>query len=259
MAVQIAERWILARLRHERFFSLAALNARIARAARSRSTPPDAPLRASRRELFVRLDRPALRPLPGRALRLRRVEESPASTSTTTSRSHGHYYSVPYRSWPRARRRPAHRPHRGDLPPRPARGRPRPRRSPRPAHDRHRPHAEGPPAAPGVDALPAHRLGRARSARRPPPLVEAILADRPHPEQGYRSCLGILRLASGDGAARLEAACARAVAVRRPLVPARRCDPEARPRPAPRCRRGRRAATLPPVSTTRCAGPAYYQ
>ena len=44
-------------------------------------------------------------------------------------------------------------------------------------------------------------------------LVEAILADRPHPEQGYRSCLGILRLAKRDGDTRLEAACARAVAV----------------------------------------------
>jgi len=44
-------------------------------------------------------------------------------------------------------------------------------------------------------------------------LVQAILADRPHPEQGYRSCLGLLRLSKRDGEDRLEAACARAVAV----------------------------------------------
>jgi hypothetical protein len=44
-------------------------------------------------------------------------------------------------------------------------------------------------------------------------LVEAILADRPHPEQGYRSGLGILRLATRYGDARLEAAWGRAVAV----------------------------------------------
>jgi transposase len=44
-------------------------------------------------------------------------------------------------------------------------------------------------------------------------LVEAILADRPHPEQGYRSCLGILRLAKRYGSERLEAACARALLV----------------------------------------------
>ena len=43
--------------------------------------------------------------------------------------------------------------------------------------------------------------------------MQAILAGRPHPEQGYRSCLGILRLAKRHGAPRLEAACARAVAV----------------------------------------------
>jgi transposase len=44
--------------------------------------------------------------------------------------------------------------------------------------------------------------------------VEALLADRPHPEQGYRSCLGILRLARQYGAERLEAASRRALAVR---------------------------------------------
>jgi len=51
----------------------------------------------------------------------------------------------------------------------------------------------------------AHTVGPETAA-----LVAAILADRPHPEQGYRSCLGILRLARRYGAARLEAACARA-------------------------------------------------
>jgi transposase len=44
-------------------------------------------------------------------------------------------------------------------------------------------------------------------------LVQQILASRPHPEQGYRSCLGLLRLAKQYGPARLNAACARAVAV----------------------------------------------
>ena len=54
------------------------------------------------------------------------------------------------------------------------------------------------------------------AARIGPPtqaLVAAILADRPHPEQGYRSCLGLLRLGRRYGEARLEAACARALAV----------------------------------------------
>jgi transposase len=43
-------------------------------------------------------------------------------------------------------------------------------------------------------------------------LAEAILVERPHPEQGYRSCLGILRLSKRYGQERLEAACARAMA-----------------------------------------------
>ena len=42
-------------------------------------------------------------------------------------------------------------------------------------------------------------------------LAEAILVERPHPEQGYRSCLGILRLSKRYGQDRLEAACARAM------------------------------------------------
>jgi transposase len=43
-------------------------------------------------------------------------------------------------------------------------------------------------------------------------LVQALLESRPHPEQGYRSCLGILRLAKQHGPERLDAACARALA-----------------------------------------------
>src|SRR5262249_12995523 len=45
-------------------------------------------------------------------------------------------------------------------------------------------------------------------------LVEKILASRPHPEQGYRSCLGLLRLGQQFGADRLEAACQRALHTR---------------------------------------------
>ena len=67
VAVQIVERWILARLRHETFFSLAALNARIAELLADLNARPMRLYRASRRELFERLDQPALRPLPAEA------------------------------------------------------------------------------------------------------------------------------------------------------------------------------------------------
>ena len=77
-------------------------------------------------------------------------------------------------------------------------------------------------------------------------LCEAILADRPHPEQGFRSCLGILRLGKRYGDVRLEAACNRALRVTGALVPARRIDPQERSRScgdAPTSRRVSRSRT----------------
>ena len=44
-------------------------------------------------------------------------------------------------------------------------------------------------------------------------LVTTILEERPHPEQGYRPCLGILRLGKRYSPERLEAACHRALAI----------------------------------------------
>lgn len=42
-------------------------------------------------------------------------------------------------------------------------------------------------------------------------LCEKVLTDRPHPEQGFRACLGIVRLVKGFGRERVEAACSRAL------------------------------------------------
>ena len=42
-------------------------------------------------------------------------------------------------------------------------------------------------------------------------LVAALLASKPHPEQGYRACLGLMRLSKTYGAARMDAACVRAL------------------------------------------------
>jgi transposase len=44
-------------------------------------------------------------------------------------------------------------------------------------------------------------------------LCERILADRPHPEQGFRACLGIIRLNKSFGRDRVNAACARALEI----------------------------------------------
>jgi transposase len=70
----------------------------------------------------------------------------------------------------------------------------------------HRRHAEW---TPGRIVAWAERTGPATAD-----LVAAIMAGRPHPEQGFRSCLGIMRLGRRYGEARLEAACARALAIR---------------------------------------------
>jgi transposase len=42
-------------------------------------------------------------------------------------------------------------------------------------------------------------------------LVNTILTHRKHPQQGFRACLGIMRLGKAYGDERLEAACRRAV------------------------------------------------
>ena len=44
-------------------------------------------------------------------------------------------------------------------------------------------------------------------------LVEIILRERAHPEQGFRACVGIMRLVKSYGAERLEAACGRALEI----------------------------------------------
>ena len=43
---------------------------------------------------------------------------------------------------------------------------------------------------------------------------EMVMADRPHPEQGFRTCLGILALARSYDANRIDAACQRGLTIR---------------------------------------------
>lgn len=66
-----------------------------------------------------------------------------------------------------------------------------------------------------MDAGQARRLGRGVGAACAA-LVRWQMQHRPHPEQGYRACLGLRRLARTYGAERLEAACARAMSIRSP-------------------------------------------
>ncbi len=96
VGVQVAQRWILARLRNERFFSLEALNERI---RELRDDLNNRPMKKygglSRRELFERVERPALRPLPAD-----RFEPGEWSSARVEGDYHanvgGHFYSMPW-------------------------------------------------------------------------------------------------------------------------------------------------------------------
>jgi len=208
VGVQVAQRWILARLRHETFFSLGALNQRIGELAVELNDRTMRHYRASRRTLFEQIDRPALKPLPES-----RYEHALWKFVRPNIDYHveldGHYYSVPFtlrheRLDLRHTATTVEVFHRGARVASHLKSALRGRHTTVPEHmpRAHQAHLEWSPA----------RLTRWGQSIGPHTglLVEAILADRPHPEQGYRSCLGILRLAKRYGDARLEVAAQRA-------------------------------------------------
>jgi transposase len=175
------------------------------------------PMRAygqSRRERFEALDRPALRPLPTEPFEHALWKQAKVNLDDHVEQGR-HFYSVPH---PLVHervdlRRTAqsleifHKGQRVAVHPIPgyitAGGySTRPTHMPK-AHQKH------------LEWTPTRLISWGQSVGpKTAELVEAILEDRPHPEQGYRSCLGILRLSKQYGGERLEAACDRAVRVR---------------------------------------------
>jgi hypothetical protein len=101
VSVQIAQRWILAVLRHRTFFTLADLNAAIAEQVDAINERPMRITGVSRRALFTRLDRPALVPLPRTRYEL--AEWKPCRVNIFCG-------VAPYVAWPACmeRRRPCH-------------------------------------------------------------------------------------------------------------------------------------------------------
>jgi len=211
VAVQVAQRWILARMRNERFDSLGALNARIAELCAALNRRVMRHYKASRLELFERLDKPALRPLPAEPF----VHAEWARTRLSIdyhAKVGVHFYSAPFtlvheELWARSTATTVELFHRGtrvashlrsDVP-----GRHTTDGRHMPAS--HQKHAEW---------TPTRILGWASTVGpMTAKLAEAILAERRHPEHGYRSCLGLFRLAKRYGHNRVEAACARALVV----------------------------------------------
>jgi transposase len=211
VGVQIVQRWILARLRQRQFFSLAELNAAIADLLTDLNSRPFKKLPGSRQSSFASLDQPALRPLPATPFQYAQWAKARANIDYHVEVD-GHYYSVPHalvrqeidvrltvssiECFFKGKRVAAH-------PRNPRRG----SHSTVPEHmpASHRAHAEW---NPGRMLNWAATIGPATTA-----VVRYQLESRPHPEQGYRACLGVMRLAKTYGPARLEAACRRAVSL----------------------------------------------
>lgn len=214
VGVQVVERWILARLRNRRFFALAELNRAIASLLGELNQRPFKTLPGCRLSAFETLDAPALRPLPAQPLVLAQFKPARVNIDYHVA-FEGHYYSVPHQYVGaavelritattvevllRRQRIAAHA------------------RSPRaggfttvaehmPAA--HRAHRQWTPAK--LIAW-GERIGAATAG-----VVRWQMEHRPHPEQGYRACLGLMRLARQYGEDRLEAACARAQSIRAP-------------------------------------------
>ena len=212
VAVQVAQRWILARLRNRRFFSLAELNAEIRQLRDELNMRVMRGYAASRADLFATLDRPHLQPLPGTPYAFARWKRARVAPDYHVEMDSS-WYSVPFglireevdirvcgeivEIFHKGHRVASHLRCPG-------------RRShvtlPDHMPSAHRRHAEW---TPGRMLAQAAKLGPSVTA-----FCEAVMADRPHPEQGFRTCLGVLALAKVYDATRLDAACRRGLAIR---------------------------------------------
>ena len=207
VGVQVVERWILARLRHQTFFSLAALNRAIRTLLEELNERPMRQLGQSRRQLFESLDQPALAPLPSQPYEFAHWTRARVHVDYHVAYDK-HFYSVPHtligqevdiRATEKTveifhnRRRQASHP----------RARVQGRFSTQREHM--------PAAHQAVSDWTPERFLRWAEEIGPHTrqLVAAVLDSRQHPQQAYRSCLGILGLAKRYTNARLEAACRR--------------------------------------------------
>jgi transposase len=247
------ERRILAKLRNRTFFSLTELNQAISVLLVEYNRRPFQQMEGSRRSLFDKLDKPALRPLP--STRYEYAEWIKARVNLDYHiRADDHHYSVPYRlvkqevdvrltvatveifhhgvrvaSHLRSHKKYHHTTMKDHMP------------------EGHRAHAEWTP-----DRV-IHWVGRAGEAVAE--VAERIIASRPHPEQGFQACLGIKRLGETYGADRLQAACRRALAIQSPSYTSvksileKGLDQKPLNSPAP----------APPIEHENVRGPDYYQ
>ncbi len=212
VGVQIVQRWICARMRREIHHTLASLNDRVSELLVDLNHRVMRKYGASRRERFEQIDLPALRALP--VERYQHAEWKKAKVNIDYHiELHRHFYSVPYR-W------------RGEVS--------EVRFTTRTIEvyingtrvtSHVRSYVEGGYTTVAEHMPKAHQAHLKWSPSRlidwaekeagptTAELVQAILESKLHPEQGYRTCLGIMRLCKIYGRVRLEAASARALTV----------------------------------------------
>ncbi len=209
--VQLVERWIIMRLRKERFTSLGALNERIAQLVEVINRRPFKKMEGSRASVFAEIDRPALRALPATRYDFATWTKAKVSLDYHLVIDRN-FYSVPYtlvgqvldvrtsanvvEVFSKNRRVASHK-----------RSYAKRTAVTDPAHmpSSHRRHAQWTPSR---IVVWANKTGPSTAA-----FIEALMASRPHPEQGFRSALGVLRLEKRYGAERLELACERSLAI----------------------------------------------
>jgi transposase len=210
-AVLLATRWIVAKLRNRKFFSIVELNEAICTCVADLNNRVSRYLGASRRALFDDAERSELKPLPAEPYVFAAWKECRVGLDYHVE-VEKHYYSVPHtllreKLWARSTARTVELFHRGKRVAAHVRSSSNRRHTTVREHmpSSHRRYADWTP-----ESLKRRAGGIGRSTLA---LVEIILRERTHPEQGFRACVGILRFAKTHGTERLEAACARALEI----------------------------------------------
>jgi transposase len=210
--VQVVERWILARLRKRTFFNLDELNRAIKGLLEELNNRSMQKLKRSRKELFEKLDRPALRPLPPFPFPYAEWKKARVNIDYHIELDR-HYYSVPHQLAGkqldvRYSARTVEIFHKGKRVASHRRSFKKGCHSTTPEH-MPRSHREY------LKWTPQRLLGwAAKTGPACEGLARAIMNSRTHPQQGFRSVLGIMNLAKTFGDERLEAACQKALNIK---------------------------------------------
>ncbi|MBF0548869.1 MAG: IS21 family transposase, partial [Candidatus Riflebacteria bacterium] len=208
VGVQIVQRWILMKLRKQRFFSLGEANKAIRELLEGLNARPFRKLSGSRRSLFEEVDKPALKPLPVQRYEFAIWKKAKINIDYHVEFDH-HYYSSHFEMvgktveiratqatieiFHNSKRIASH-----------------PRSFQKGRHTTLEEHM--PKNHQFVQWNPQRFLNWGKSLGfHVEKVIEKILNSRPHPEIGYRECLGVFRLGKQVGACRLNAACQRAI------------------------------------------------